>query len=218
MEIKKRLDDQQIHWNDMLGRNKEMFGDQASYSGIRAAEIFKENGVETILELGAGQGRDTFYFLDQGFKVHILDYSQEGINDIESKARSLGLEDKLSYQLADLRYGLDLEANSFDACYSHMLYCMAFTKKELASLSLEVQRVLKPGGVQVYTSRNTTDSDYGKGDHLGDNLYVDGGFIIHYIDDEMIELFSQGFEIIGNEVFEEGGLPRILTMVSQRKI
>lgn len=216
-EIRERLDGQRDHWDRMLCDNEEMFGEEASYSGEKAAEIFKENGVKTILELGAGQGRDTFYFLDQGFDVHVLDYSQEGLDDIEAKAKDLGYEDRLTCQLADLREDIDLEDNSFDACYSHMLYCMAFTKEELKNLTNEVKRVLKPAGIQAYTSRNTTDSDYGKGDHLGDNIYVDSGFIIQYIDDDMIEDYSEGFEIIENEVFEEGGLPRILTLIIQKK-
>ncbi len=218
MENKERLDGQKDHWNSMLGKNKEMFGEDPSFSGIKAAEVFKENGVKTILELGAGQGRDTFYFIKEGFNVHVLDYSQEGLNDIKAKAKALGVEDKIKCDLVDLRKEISLEDESFDACYSHMLYCMAFTKAELKHLTNEVKRVLKVGGIQAYTSRNTRDSDFGKGDHLGDNLYVDGGFIIEFIDEEMIKDYSEGFEIIENTEFEEGGLPRVLTLIIQKKL
>lgn len=218
MDYKERLDGQQEHWDKMLGKNKEMFGEEPSFSAIKAAEIFKEKGVETILELGAGQGRDTFYFIDQGFKVHVLDYSQEGIDDIMAKAKDLGVEDKLTCDLCDLRELIELEDESFDACYSHMLYCMAIKKCELKDLTNEIRRILKPGGIQAYTSRNTNDSDYGKGVHLGDNLYVDGGFIIQFIDEEMIADYAEGFKILENIEFEEGGLPRILSLIIQEKL
>lgn len=218
MENKERLDSQRDHWNRMLEKSKEMFGEDPSFSAIKSAEIYKENGVKTILELGAGQGRDTFYFVKEGFTVHVLDYSEEGLADIRAKAKELGVEDRIKCNLVDLRKEIALEDESFDACYSHMLYCMAFTKDELKNLTNEVKRVLKTGGIQAYTSRNTRDQDYAKGDHLGDNLYVDGGFIIEFIDEDMIKDYSEGFEIIENTEFEEGGLPRILSLVIQKKL
>lgn len=218
MDTREMLDKQQNHWDEMLGKNVDMFGTDPSFSGIRAAEIFKEHGVKTILELGAGQGRDTFYFIEQGFDVHVLDYSKEGIVDIMDKAENLGLADRVKCDLVDLRKGIDFEDESFDACYSHMLYCMAFTKEELKNLTNEVIRVLKKGGLHAYTSRNTTDSDFGSGNHLGENIYESGGFIIQFLDEEMIEDYAEDCEIIENVNFEEGGLPRKLSLIIQKKL
>jgi len=39
-----------------------MFGVSPSAAAIKSAETFKKEGVTNILELGAGQGRDTLFF------------------------------------------------------------------------------------------------------------------------------------------------------------
>ncbi len=65
----------------------------------------------------------------------------------------------------DVRNPLPFEDESFDACYSHMLYCMALTTDELEFLCSEIRRVLKPGGLNVYTVRHTGDAHYGTGVH-----------------------------------------------------
>ena len=44
-----------------------------------------------------------------------------------------------------------------------MLYCMALTLKDLDKLNSEIHRILKPGGLNIYTVRNTDDGDYKKG-------------------------------------------------------
>ena len=43
-----------------------------------------------------------------------------------------------------------------------MLYCMALTVEELEFLSSEIKRVLKPDGLNVYTTRHTGDAQYGQ--------------------------------------------------------
>ena len=98
-----------------------------------------------------------------------------------------------------------------------MLYCMAFSTKELEFLSNELLRVLKPGGLNIYTVRHTEDADYGIGIHRGEDLYETGGFIVHYFSTEKIKQLSSGFDILNIESFEEGSLPRKLFQVTLRK-
>ena len=94
---------------------------------------------------------------------------------------------------------------------------MAFTTKELKNLSNEIHRVLKPGGINIYTVRHTGDADYGTGIHRGEDLYEAGGFIVHYFSTEKIKQLSSGFDILNIESFEEGALPRKLFQVTLRK-
>ena len=44
------------------------------------------------------------------------------------------------------------------------------TPRNLAALSAEVRRVLRPGGLQIYTVRSTADPDYGAGTSRGDDM------------------------------------------------
>jgi SAM-dependent methyltransferase len=124
---------------------------------------------------------------------------------------------RLAASVHDCREPLPFAAQSFDACYSHMLYCMALTTPELKRLSAEVLRVLRPGGLQVYTVRTIDDPDFGTGRPLGDDVYETGGFAVHFFGRELVARLARGFELLEVAQFEEGALPRRLFRVTQRK-
>ncbi len=94
---------------------------------------------------------------------------------------------------------------------------MALTTVELETLSREILRVLRPGGVCVYTVRNTSDPDCGRGIPRGEALYENQGFIVHFFDRSKVEGLAQGFELVCVDEFEEGKLPRRLFRVVMRK-
>ncbi len=213
------LDDQRKQWQDSFLEMPEMFGPEASISAYKAAALFKQEGRTKILELGCGQGRDTMYFARNGFKVYALDYSTQGLAAIDKRAREPRLSHRIVTKVHDVRTPLPFADETFDACYSHMLYCMALTTSELEFLSNEIRRVLKPAGLNFYTVRNTTDSYYRTGIHRGEDLWeIDGGFIVHFFSREKVEQLAEGYEIVAIEAFEEGELHKKLYAVTLRKI
>lgn len=215
---KTALNNQQPHWENIFSNSCSRFGDDASYPARRAAELFKKEGKTKILELGGGQGRDTCFFAKEGFSVHSLDYTESGVRSIKEKAEETGLSGSVTAHRHDVRNPLPFEDETFDACYSHMLYCMALTTEELEFLCSEVKRVLKPGGVNIYTARHSGDAHYGTGTSRGEDMYeIKGGFIVHFFSREKVEHLAAGYESFEVEEFEEGELPRKLYMVTMRK-
>ena len=105
----------------------------------------------------------------------------------------------------------------FDGCFSHMLYCMAFTFEQLQFISNELLRVLKPGGLNIFTVRNHNDGDYKNGKFIDTNLYQNDGFIVHFFSLDIIKKLSKGFEIISINEFEEGNFPRKLYLTIMKK-
>lgn len=211
------LDAQRRHWERTFAERSEMFGEAPSEAARKAAELFMHEGVHTILELGGGQGRDTLFFAHQGFHVSVLDYAEHGVQAIAQKAQALGLSPYVTALCHDVRTPLPFANDAFDACYSHMLLCMALTIAELERLSAEIRRVLKPGGLQVYTVRTTADPHYGTGIHRGEDMYEVAGFIVHFFSTAKVEQLATGYEIVSIDEFEEGGLPRKLFRVTLRK-
>ena len=214
---RKVLDKQQRHWGKIYSCEPEFFGEDLSYPAQKALEIFKKEGKTKILELGGGQGRDTFYFAQNGLQVYVLDYCKGGIEAINQKAQRLGLSQSIKVICHDIRKPLPFNSESFDCCFSHMLYCMALTTSELEFLSQEVRRVLKSNGLNMYTVRNTKDKHYRTGIHRGEDMYEVNGFIVHFFSKEKVEHLAKGYDILSIEEFEEGELPRELFLVALRK-
>jgi len=215
--MKEILDAQRQHWQKTFAQKPDMFGTEASDPARFAAKMFKDERKTRILELGGGQGRDTIYFARNGFQVHMLDYSDSAVRAITNKAQELNLSSSITALQHDVRDRLPFDDESFDGCYSHMLYCMALTTSELEFLSREVRRVLRPDGLHIYTVRHTRDADYGMGIHRGEDMYEVGGFIVHFFSREKVEHLAKGYEIVGVDEFEEGKLPRKLFRVMLRK-
>lgn len=211
------LDGQQPHWENAFSNRADMFGTDPSDPARKAADLFKTDGVTDLLELGAGQGRDSLFFARQGLRVTAVEYTAKAVEDLTVKAASAGSVDSLKAVQHDVRQPLPFPDQSFDACYSHMLFCMALTTPELEQLAQEVLRVLRPGGTCVYTARTTTDPHFRTGVDRGDDMYEVGGFIVHFFDDELIGRLASGFEPPEVETFEESSLPRRLVRVTARR-
>lgn len=215
---RKDLNRQQQHWETVFSCNESMFGEKPSNPALWAAQLFKDEGKKKIIELGAGQGRDTFYFARNGFEVFALDYCKKGIECIKARAFNEQSPGSIMALVHDVRKRLPFEDETFDACFSHMLYCMPLTISELRALSLEIRRVLKPGGLNVFTTRHTQDPQYRIGTHIGEDMWkIQGGFIVHFLSREKIALLAEGYETEDITEFEEGPLPRRLYRVVLRK-
>ena len=211
------LDQQSQHWEKNFSNKPEMFGLEPSISAKKALNFFKEKKINNIVELGAGLGRDSIFFAKNNIKIQALDYSSSGIEIINHKIKRDNLSNYISTKLFDVREKLPFEDNSIDGCYSHMLYCMALTTEDLEKLNNEIHRILKPNGLNIYTVRHTNDGDYKNGKHIGEDLYENDGFIVHYFSQEKVSTLLNGFENIALEKFEEGTFPRKLFFVVNKK-
>ena len=210
----KKLNQQSQHWEDSFSSKPEMFGLEPSIAAIKSIKLFKERNITNIVELGAGLGRDTIFFAENSIKVEALDYSPSAIKTINQKKEKNNLGKFVSTKVFDIRKKLPFLDNTIEACFSHMLYCMALSTQELENLNKEIYRVLKPEGINIYTVRHTKDGDYKKGIHRGEDLYENDGFIVHFFSEEKIKNLSNGFDILEIEKLEEGSFPRKLFKVT----
>ena len=214
---KKVLDQQSQYWEKNFLSKPEMFGLGPSIAAVNALKNFKEQNIKKLVEFGAGLGRDTLFFAKNSISVEALDYSPAAIKIINKKAQEHKLSDLISAKIFDVRRQLPFEDNSVEACFSHMLYCMALTTTELKYLNSEICRILKPGGLNIYTVRHTGDGDYKNGKHVGEDLYENDGFIVHFFSEGKVKKIADGFTIINIEKFEEGTFPRKLFKVTLKK-
>lgn len=209
--------DQRSHWEKVYTISPCRFGNRPSFMGISALPLLIEAGAGKILELGCGQGRDTLLFLENNMEVFAFDYASTCINQLVEIAKNEGISSRLHAYVHDLRDGIPLPDSSMDACFSHMFFTMYLTEREIANIMDEVRRVLRPGGLNIYSVRNQNDPHFGNGRWIGEDLWEMNGFVVHYFSEEKIRRLSKGFEILGIEEFEEGNLPKKLYKVVLKK-
>ena len=135
---KKILDQQSLYWEKNFQSKPEMFGLEPSKAAVNTLKTFKEQNIKKIVELGAGLGRDTLFFAKNSINVEALDYSPAAIKIINKKALEAKLSNFISTKIFDVRKKLPFENSSIEACFSHMLYCMALSTSELKYLSSEI--------------------------------------------------------------------------------
>lgn len=171
---------QRAHWQQTYGDHPGMYGEEPSEPAVRAAAVFGATGAREVLELGAGHGRDALYFARQGFSVLATDFSPVGLEQLSEAAAAQGVAVRVATAVHDVREPLPLRDASVDAVFAHMLLCMALSTQEIHALVAEVRRVLRPGGVFVYTVRHTGDAHFQAGTGHGDDIWEHGGFAVHF--------------------------------------
>jgi SAM-dependent methyltransferase len=211
------LNNQEEYWETNYTNKPKMFGLTPSFAAEEALKVFKKKNISSIIELGAGLGRDTIFFAKNNIKVEALDYSETAVKSIKKKIKEFKLTKFVSAKVFDVRKKLPFKNNSIQGIFSHMLYCMALKNLEVQNLNNEILRVLVKGGVNIYTVRNFEDGDYKNGVHIEDETYQNDGFIINFFSKKKIEKLLVGFSNIKIDRFNEGDFPRKLFIVYNQK-
>ena len=206
---------QHEHWEGTYDAHPRMYGDQPSEAARHAIDVFRAGGVRDVLELGAGHGRDALFFAREGFRVRATDFSAVALDQLRSAANRAGVAGDLVTAVHDVRAPLPLPDASVDAVFAHMLLCMALSTAEIEALVGELRRVLRPGGILVYTVRHTGDAHYGTGVAHGDDIFEQGGFAVHFFPRHLVDTLAEGWQLVEVHSFEEGDLPRRLWRVTQ---
>lgn len=148
---------------------------------LRFLTLLKGEGRHTLLELGAGPGKDGEFFRDQGLDVVCIDLSPEMVALCESKG--------LAARVMDLS-DLDFPRETFDAVYT--LNCLLhLPERELPDALGGIRTTLKPGGLFYL-------GVYGGRDHEGvweDDPYEPKRFFSFRTDERMQEIVASAFEV-----------------------
>ena len=209
-------DPQRHQWSSTFATRSAFLGSAPSAIARAAVVRFAEAGAKEVLELGPGQGRDTLALAAAGLKVTALDYAESGLDKIRANAAVAGTDHAIALVSGDVRNPLPFSDSSFDACYAHMLFCMALTTDDILGLAAEVRRVLRPGGLLTYTVRSKSDAHFQAGIDHGDDRWEMGGFVVHFFDRALVDRLARSWKLIDVAELEEGRLPRRLFAVTMQ--
>ncbi|GAA1607661.1 class I SAM-dependent methyltransferase [Kribbella hippodromi] len=177
---------QQERWDAAYARKALLHGAEPSAAARWAVEAFGAAGIDDVLELGAGHGRDALFLARQGFSVHATDFSETALDQLRLAAQREGLDDRVTAALHDVRDPLPPADATVNAVFANLLLNMAFAPSELRALVAEIHRVLCPGGRFVYAVWSTDDPCAENWQQLGDGLSVHDGFVGRFFDQALV--------------------------------
>jgi SAM-dependent methyltransferase len=202
-------------WNRVYSSDPSFFGDEPSNFGLECYEEFKKHGVKKILELGCGQGRDTIYFAFNDIDVVAIDSSQVAIDALSKITMEKNLP--IIPMIHNPSEGIPFDNSHFDAVYSHMFFNMRFTDDQVKYLFVEVNRVLRNGGLNLFSVRNDKDVMYRKGAEVEKNIYDINGFQIRFFTKSNVEEFLIAVGFTTYKIIEAYEEPASLYSVFARK-
>jgi hypothetical protein len=69
-------------------------------------------------------------------------------------------------------------------------------------------RVLRPGGINIYSVRNHKDRHYGKFTPRGEDTWENPlGFVVHFLSEDNVRELADGYEILSIKEFIDGSPP-----------
>jgi len=85
---------------------------------------------------------------------------------------------------------------------------MELWEKDIQFILDECRRVLRPGGLNLYSVRNDHDPHFGKGPHKGEDMWQNPiGFVVHFFSEDKIKRLSRGYEIVHVREFDDPSPP-----------
>lgn len=186
-------------WNGIYSISPAYFGTERSPFYKICINRLKDGECKSILELGPGQGRDSLGFVIEGFDVTGIEISEAACEVLKDKIPGMRV------RLGDIKKGFDLNGETFDACYAHMVLIMDMTPDNIRTIMASVGSALKPGGLFMFSVRNKSDPEFGKGLELRENVWFnDMGMPVNYFDEQELRDLCVGFDVIDVIEFEEG--------------
>jgi SAM-dependent methyltransferase len=163
------------------------------------ARLQKTAGVREVVELGCGTGSDAVRLAREGYRVHGVDFAPTAIELATARRAALGepFRSRLAFLQGEATQFLEgRPPASADAVVANLVY-MTWSPPELARLVAAVHRVLRPGGLHLFSVRTTTDPNAGKGARVAPNTYLGGPHVVPYryfTPDDVEELSRPGFD------------------------
>jgi SAM-dependent methyltransferase len=172
----------------------------------------------TVLELGAGTGKNTSYLAEQARQVIAMDVSP----DMLAQARQLDLGRHVRFIEADIRAPWPLQTGSVDCVVSNLVLEHI---EDLSPIYAEAHRTLKPGGLWYFSEFHPfRQMRGGKARYLRDGQAAQVEAYLHMIEEYVGLALAAGFAVIDLHEALEAGVtpsaehpPRLITMQLERR-
>lgn len=199
----------ELHIQTSVRTARESFPElfEESDAAEMAGDWFRREGIDSVLDMGCGIGRDAHYFAEKGFLSFGIDRAEEEI----VRARSLWTESNPLFMRGDMRQ-LPFTNNSFDALYGNRSFHFLQDEDERRKTVDEMYRIMRPDGLLFLTVFSTDDNMYGRGIETSHNTFMNlRGHTLHFFEEAELKKIFREFKI--EELVER---EEVIGMWSQR--
>lgn len=144
-----------------------------------------------VLDIGCGNGRNSLYLAQKGFKITAIDFVSKALELLKQKAKEQNVLSKINILKIDFSKNLPLKSNSFDWAID-IVSTTSLDKNELQIFEKELRRVLKPGGLFL-TYVHSKEDEYLKNKINKNGFYKvpESGLVEHaWSRKELLELYK----------------------------
>lgn len=165
-----------------------------------------------ILDAGCGEGRNTVYFIREGYQIFGIDPNETAIQYCRYQAKSL----EPYYDIHRFQEGkledIPFHQSSFDVVICSAVLHFASSVDNFWKMIDEIQRILKPGGIFWFRMCTGFGDILSKSEQLEPNRYnlPDGSQRFVLTEDLVEKLLDTGFEFIEN--------PKTVLVLGQREM
>jgi ubiquinone/menaquinone biosynthesis C-methylase UbiE len=194
------MKNQQQLWNEIHTQRKlARYSFSATDFANEVEKIITPNS--EMLELGCGLGNDSTFFAAHGHNVVATDFSEVAIQNNNGKYAAI---ENVTFTVVDMSATpYQFESNRFDAVYAR-LSLHYFSDEVTRKIVSEIHRILQPNGYFCFMSKSVEDPEYGKGEKLEENMYVNEGRVRHFFTEEYTkDILKDVFEIVKIESKKE---------------
>lgn len=189
------------YWDDFYKNNSSKIdiSNHSTFAEFCATNYFKKP--RSIVDLGCGNARDSFYFALLGHEVLAVDQSIDlNVKENKQHYNLQYLQDDFvqpSYHQTDIKtYEYHPDLLPIDVFYSRFTI-HSITKKQQEKLLPNVYNWLNSGGLFCIEVRTINDPKFGIGKHVCDTTYFNDGHARRFIDSQELlnTVLSLGFKL-----------------------
>lgn len=127
---------------------------------------------QKILDVGCGEGRNTVYFIREGYQIFGVDHNPVAIQMARLQAKSLRSDyDIYRFQVCDIK-DMPLHKAAFDVIISSAVLHFATCHEHFFLMMDEMMRVLKPGGLFFLRMTTSFGGIIGLSESMGEGVYL----------------------------------------------
>jgi SAM-dependent methyltransferase len=184
------------YWESRFKTEGAMWGFEPAESASLAIDIFKLNGIKSILIPGIGYGRNAGLFIRSGFEVTGIEISESAIQI----ARGNGLNCKIHHgPVTSMPFG----SSSYDGIFCYALIHL-LNRTERKKFLEECYKQLNLNGLMIFVFAPKQNQMYGTGKLLSKDRYqVSKGLKVFYYNDDSITKEFSSYGLVDDRFIEE---------------